>query len=225
VLYAPTWEGDRPAAAYGSVASHGVKLVTTLLATGTHRVVYRPHPRSGVVDPVYGRANQSIIAAIARANAADPTAQHVYDTSSALGWQLAATDVAITDISAMIYDRLATGKPILVTRPAAAGAEIDTAGYLGDAEWLRADQSHDIVELVERVQHSDDARQKLLWWVERYFGDTTPGAATTRFHAAVHGLMEEWDTHAARHSADPDASASTESEAGARFGSEAGTSL
>jgi hypothetical protein len=198
VLYAPTWEGDRPAAAYGSIATHGVSLVTALLATGQHRVIYRPHPRSGVVDAAYGRANQAIIAAIARANADDPTAQHVYDTSSALGWQLSATDVAITDISAMIYDRLATGKPILVTRPAAEGAEVDTAGYLGDAEWLTADQSASIVELVERVQHSDDARQKLLWWVERYFGDTTSGSATTRFHAAVQELMDEWDIHANR---------------------------
>jgi hypothetical protein len=199
VLYAPTWEGDRPAAAYGSIASHGVSLVTALLATGTHRLIYRPHPRSGVVDSAYGRANQAIISAIAKANAADPAAHHVYDTSSALGWQLSATDVAITDISAMIYDRLATGKPLLVTRPAAPGAEIDTAGYLGDAEWLTDADSADIVKLVERVQHNDDARRKLLWWVQRYFGDTTPGVATTRFHAAVHELMDEWDRHAAQH--------------------------
>ncbi|OUD80966.1 hypothetical protein BC477_18145 [Clavibacter michiganensis subsp. michiganensis] len=45
VLYAPTWEGDRAAAAYGSIASHGVPLVRDLIATGRHRVVYRPHPR------------------------------------------------------------------------------------------------------------------------------------------------------------------------------------
>jgi hypothetical protein len=207
VLYAPTWEGDRPAAAYGSVASHGVRLVTALLATGNHRVVYRPHPRSGVVDPAYARANQTIITAIARANAADPSAHHIYDTSSTLGWQLSATDVAITDVSAMIYDRLATGKPILVTRPSAAGAEIDSAGYLGDAEWLDADQSTNIVELVDRVQHSTDAREKLHWWVQRYFGDTTPGAATARFHDAVQQLMDERDAHAALHRGDGPASA------------------
>ncbi|PRY69467.1 CDP-glycerol:poly(glycerophosphate) glycerophosphotransferase [Glaciihabitans tibetensis] len=198
VLYAPTWEGDRPAAAYGSVASHGVRLVDGLLATGRHRVIYRPHPRSGVVDHGYARANRSIIAAIARANAADPSAQHVYDTSSALGWQLAMTDVAITDISAMIYDRLATGKPLLVTRPVAAGAEIDRGGYLEDAEWLEAAESADIVELVDRVLYSDAAKQKLSWWVERYFGDTSPGAATARLHAAVQDLMDEWDVHAGR---------------------------
>ena len=54
VLYAPTWEGDRPSAHYGSIATHGETLVTTLLASRGHRVIYRPHPRSGVVDDEYG---------------------------------------------------------------------------------------------------------------------------------------------------------------------------
>jgi hypothetical protein len=199
VLYAPTWEGDRPAAAYGSIATHGVALVTALLASGRHRVIYRPHPRSGVVDPSYARANHTIISAIARANAADPTVTHVYDTSATLGWQLASSDVAITDISAMVYDRLATGRPIIVTRPARPEADIDEGGYLGDAEWLDASAAHDIVAAVDRVQTSEDAKRKLDWWVERYFGDTTPGAATERFHAAVGTLMTQWETHAALH--------------------------
>jgi hypothetical protein len=197
VLYAPTWEGDRQAAAYGSIATHGVTLVEALLATGRHRVLYRPHPRSGVLQPAYARANQAIIAAIARANAADPTAHHIYDDGPTLGWQLASADVAITDISAMVYDRLATGRPILVTRPDNALAEIDTAGYLSDAEWLASTDAGNIVAIVERVQHSTEALEKLNWWVERYFGDTTPGSATERFHAAVSTLMSAWDAEAA----------------------------
>ena len=32
VLYAPTWEGDRPSIAYGSLVSHGVAIVGALLA-------------------------------------------------------------------------------------------------------------------------------------------------------------------------------------------------
>jgi hypothetical protein len=102
VLYAPTWEGDRDAAAYGSIASHGVALVGALLASGTHRVIYRPHPRSGVLDREYREANESIIASIAAANIADPSAAHVFDNGPALGWQLAAADVAITDVPAPV---------------------------------------------------------------------------------------------------------------------------
>ena len=203
VLYAPTWEGDRPAAAYGSIASHGERLVDALLATGRHRVIYRPHPRSGVVDRGYRAAHERIVAALAQANAADPSAHHLYDAGSSLGWQLVAADVAITDISAMVYDRLATGKPLIVARPASAAAEIDESGYLSACEWLSAEQADQIVPLVDHVLTSPEAHDALTAWVTRYFGDTTPGAATARFHAAVESLIDEWERAAAAHAADP----------------------
>jgi CDP-Glycerol:Poly(glycerophosphate) glycerophosphotransferase len=199
VLYAPTWEGDRGAAAYGSIASHGVALVRGLLATGRHRVIYRPHPRSGVVDPVYRAANREIIAAIAAANAADPSAKHIYDDGPSLGWQLAAADVAIVDISAMVYDRLAAGKPLLITRPVNPEAQIDTGGYLQACEWLEATDAASMVARIDEVAHDEAALARLGVWVECYFGDTTPGATTERFHAAVDHLMAEWERFAALH--------------------------
>ncbi|GAA1833589.1 CDP-glycerol glycerophosphotransferase family protein [Agromyces salentinus] len=202
VLYAPTWEGDRAAAAYGSIASHGVDLVKGLLATGRHRVIYRPHPRSGVVDPDYAAANRAIISAIAAANAADPSAQHVYDDGALLGWQLAAADVAVVDISAMVYDRLAAGKPLLITRPVNPAAQIDTAGYLQACEWLEASDPAGAVARVDEVAHDEAALARLGHWVTRYFGDTTPGATTARFHAAVDHLMAEWERFAALHADD-----------------------
>jgi hypothetical protein len=204
VLYAPTWEGDRDAAAYGSIASHGVGLVRGLLATGRHRVIYRPHPRSGVVDPVYAAANREIIGAIAAANAADPTAQHIFDDGPSLGWQLAAADVAIVDISAMVYDRLAAGKPLLITRPANPEAQIDTGGYLQACEWLEVSDAAAMVARVDEVAHDADALERLGVWVQRYFGDTTPGVTTERFHAAVEHLMREWERFAALHADDED---------------------
>lgn len=198
VLYAPTWEGDRPAAHYGSVRTHGEALVAALLATGRHRLIYRPHPRSGVVDPEFGAANQRIIAAIKAANAADPSAHHVYDDGPELGWQLAAADVAIADISAMVYDRLAADKPLLITRPVDPAAEIDEGGYLSACEWLRAEDAPLIVDEVERVRADPEAAARLHHWVSHYFGDTTPGAATARFHAAIDQLMAKWDEWHAR---------------------------
>ncbi|MFV0374230.1 hypothetical protein, partial [Microbacterium sp.] len=79
VLYAPTWEGDRPSAHYGSILSHGEAIATAVLASPSHRLIYRPHPRSGVVNPAYGAANERIVAAIVAANDTDPGAGHVYD--------------------------------------------------------------------------------------------------------------------------------------------------
>ncbi|MGM1017673.1 MAG: CDP-glycerol glycerophosphotransferase family protein [Actinomycetota bacterium] len=193
VLYAPTWEGDRPSAHYGSIRSHGETLVSALLASGGHRVIYRPHPRSGVVDDEYGAAHRRILAAIEAANAADATAQHVFDDGPDLGWQLAAADVAIVDISAMVYDRLAAGKPLLITRPVDERASIDTKGYLSDCEWLAADAASDIVSEVERVAADDEAIARLQVWVRHYFGDTAQGIATAKFHTAIDRLMAEWD--------------------------------
>ncbi|MET0590416.1 MAG: CDP-glycerol glycerophosphotransferase family protein [Naasia sp.] len=202
VLYAPTWEGDRSSAAYGSVASHGVELVRALVATGRHRVVYRPHPRSGVVDPGYGAANREIIQILERANAADPAAVHVHDTGADIGWQLAIADVAVVDISAMVYDRLASGKPLLVTRPASNEAHIDEGGYLSDAEWLEAGDASRIVERMADLETDEASRARLSTWVEHYFGDTSPGATTARFHAVVEHLLDEWERHAALHAED-----------------------
>ncbi len=202
VLYAPTWEGDREAAAYGSIATHGVRLVSELLASGRHRVIYRPHPRSGVVDREYRAANEAIIAAIAAANASDPTAQHIFDDGPTMGWQLASADVAITDISAMIYDRLAVGRPLLVARPANPNAEVDEVGYLGAAEWLRAEDTPRIVDFVDRVLTNEEAQKNLEYWVERHFGDTAPGAATKRFHQAIETMLADWDHHALIHEGD-----------------------
>ncbi len=202
VLYAPTWEGDRAAAAYGSIASHGVPLVRDLIAPGRHRVVYRPHPRSGVVDPGYARANREIAAMLERANAQDPSAQHVVDRSRELAWQLSAADLAIVDISAMVYDRLAAGRPLMVTRPVRPEAQIDTDGYLSDCEWLTAEDARDIVTRLDALQHDAAADRRLAAWVRHYFGDTSPGAATARFHGAIDHLMGEWERHAALHARD-----------------------
>jgi hypothetical protein len=193
VLYSPTWEGDRDTASYGSVASHGEQLVSALLATGRHRVVYRPHPRSGVVDTEFGAANERIIAAIAAANAADPLAHHIFDQSATIDWQIARADVAICDISAMIYDRLATGLPLMVTRPVHPDAEIDEQGYLGECEWLTADNTSDLPVLLDRVVGNTATRAQLAIWSEHYFGDTTQGAPTRRFHDAIEMLMTRWD--------------------------------
>jgi hypothetical protein len=102
----------------------------------------------------------------------------------------------------MVYDRLAAGKPLLVTRPVNAEAQIDTSGYLQACEWLDAADAAALVARIDEVSHDDSALERLHFWVERYFGDTTPGVTTARFHAAVDHLMAEWERFAALHAAD-----------------------
>lgn len=140
---------------------------------------------------------------IAAANAADPKAGHLFDQGGELGWQIAAADVQITDISAMVYDRLATGKPLVVTRPASATAQVDESGFLGSAEWMSTADLADPLGFLDRVIHDEASRANLAFWASHHFGDTTPGASTARFHAAVERLIALWTVHAARHIHDP----------------------
>ena len=60
-----------------------------------------------------------------------------------------------------------------------------------------------MVPAIDRVLTSTEAHEKLTLWVTRYFGDTTPGAATARFHAAVDTLYAEWQRVAEQHASDP----------------------
>lgn len=191
VLYAPTWEGDRRSMSYGSVVTHGEALVKRLVADPRYRLVYRAHPRTGVLDPDYLAAHERIVDAIAEANRADPTAHHVHDVDPEMGWQLTSADVAISDVSAMVYDRLATGKPLLVTRPADPDAVIDERGYLSACEWLTVEAAQQVEREISRVQEDPDTTARLQWWVEHHFGDARPGEPTARFHAAIEELMSQ----------------------------------
>jgi hypothetical protein len=193
VLYAPTWEGDRPSMMYSSLASHAGPMLDALLATGRHRVVYRPHPRTGWFDPKFRDLHAAIVAKLADANAADPAAGHVVDTDSAFGWHLRAADVCVCDVSAVAFDWLATGKPLLLTEPAAPSAEVDRDGLAGLVRTLRADEAADVLRVLAEVSAGRDAAAYAAI-VERYFGDTTPGAALSAFLDAagrvVRGRLE-----------------------------------
>ena len=54
VLYAPTWEGGQASVAYSSLRTHADPMLRSLLAAG-YRVIYRPHPLTGVRVPEFGK--------------------------------------------------------------------------------------------------------------------------------------------------------------------------
>ncbi|MFL6081156.1 MAG: CDP-glycerol glycerophosphotransferase family protein [Ornithinibacter sp.] len=189
VLYAPTTEGDVPSMRYSSVATHGVPLVRSLVADPGIRLVYRPHPRLGKTVPAYRAAHEEVLRLIREANAADAGAQHLADTTGPFGWQVRAADVCITDISAVAYDWLATGKPLVVTRPGEPRAELPVSGLVRELTLLDAADAGRGAEVVAAaVQHPDDVHAAL---VRHYFGDTSPGASMERFLAACTAIVEQ----------------------------------
>ncbi len=73
VLYAPTWEGWDGNPGNTSVILAGENVVRALLADPGVRLLYKPHPLTGSVDPRAAEANQRIQAMIHTANTAHAT--------------------------------------------------------------------------------------------------------------------------------------------------------
>jgi hypothetical protein len=181
VLYAPTWEGDRPSTAYGSVESHGSGIVAALVRDARYRLIYRPHPRTGWASPAAGAMDRRLQQAVRKAAEDDPGAGHRVDLDPHFGPQMDEADVMICDVSAVAMDFLPTGKPLIVTEPARPEATVDRSGVLGAVYTLPVDQLDRVAELVERWVTDDVARQERARWVEHYFGDVSPGASMRRF--------------------------------------------
>jgi hypothetical protein len=174
VFYAPTWEGDRPTIAYGSLASHGVALVRALVADPSIRVIYRPHPRTGAASGAAAAADRQIRTVLAGE-------RHLVDRGD-YGWHWSFADACITDVSAVAYDWLATGKPLVVTEPADPRAVLPASPLLERLPRLRNDRADQIVAVLDELSGSGDELRELAHY---YFGDTADGASSLRFEAAV----------------------------------------
>lgn len=172
VWYAPTWEGDRRSIAYGSLAGHGLAMVQALLADPTVRVIYRPHPRTGTASPAHAAADRRIRALLHAAGD-----RHLVDEGP-YGWQWGFADACITDVSAVAYDWLATGKPLVVTEPAPTALR-PVSPLLARLPLLAPAEAG---QVLQRLDGQDGALTELTHY---YFGKTAGRASTARFHAAI----------------------------------------
>ncbi|SDY79529.1 CDP-Glycerol:Poly(glycerophosphate) glycerophosphotransferase [Modestobacter sp. DSM 44400] len=111
VLYAPTWEGLLGNATDSSLLHSGRDVVRGLLAVKGVRVLYRSHPTTGARNPRFLEAHQAILQELAAAGAPHAVVDAATtDLHSALNM----ADVLVTDVSSVISDFLASGKPYLV---------------------------------------------------------------------------------------------------------------
>ena len=178
VWYAPTWAGDRPSIAYGSLASHGVAIIEALLADPSIRVIYRPHPRTRYTTREHRDADKAVRALLARAGD-----RHLVDRDG-YGWQWDFADACITDVSAVAYDWLATGKPLVITEPAPSAYRpisplLDTLPLLGIAE------AGEVLSKIRALQGDSAAGEQLRDLAYHYFGDVSAQQSTKRFEDAI----------------------------------------
>ena len=160
VWYAPTWEGDRASIAYGSLASHGLALVEALIADPQIRVIYRPHPRTGTASAAHAAVDRKI-----RDLLDGEGGRHLIDEGG-YGWQWDFADACVTDISAVAYDWLATGKPLVITDPDEPKAYRPASPLLDTMPLLPASDAGEVVD----------------WLRDRGLGQRRghPGSATDR---------------------------------------------
>jgi hypothetical protein len=189
VLYAPTWEGDRPSMSYGSIQSHGPAIVQALTASPRHRLIYRPHPRTGVTVPEAADVDLRLREIITDAARRDPSAGHRVDLTPQFGPQMDEADVMICDNSAVALDFLPTGKPLAVTVPTQEAATFDRSTYLGSVHELTVDWLPRLLTLIDQWTTTDTGAEERKRWVEYYFGDVTPGAPIRRFLEACEDTM------------------------------------
>ncbi|KPC58935.1 hypothetical protein [Streptomyces chattanoogensis] len=84
VLYAPTWEGWDGNPGNTSVILAGENIVRELLADDSVRLLYKPHPMTGSVDPLAKAANARIQAMITEANGRRSGAQPAPEAAAEL---------------------------------------------------------------------------------------------------------------------------------------------
>ncbi|MEP6853116.1 MAG: CDP-glycerol glycerophosphotransferase family protein [bacterium] len=192
VLYAPTWEGAQPSMAYSSVRSHGHQLLTSLLADGGLRVVYRPHPRTGANRPDFAIADAELRELISTSARTDPGAEHRVDTAPSWNPLAEPADVLVSDISAVASDWLVTGKPLVVTRPLSPAAYIDSDTLLDHLPSLPASAAGRAAEVVHAALADQVASQRRAL-TDYTLGDVTPGASTQRFLSVCSDLIRQRD--------------------------------
>lgn len=192
IIYAPTWEGGRLTMRYGSVASHGVALVRALVSDNNLRVIYRPHPRTGIYSDDFRNADAEIRRIITVANETDEHATHLVDETP-FGWQLNAADFMITDISAVAYDWLTTGKPLLVTEPEQPKVPMPQEGIMTILPKIKASASPSIVSIIDSILRNEVLLKTFSEGADYYYGDRRPGASLQRFTDAIDHVLDERD--------------------------------
>ena len=182
-----------------------------LLATGAHRVIYRPHPRSGVVDPEYGAANR-------RDHRGDRGGERRRPRGAARLRRRPAARLAAGGGRCRDRRHLGDGLRPAGGRQAAASSRVRLEPGGADR--------HERIPRGVRMARRDGCRGASSHASTRSPTTPTPArdsasgssatsatprraSTTARFHAAVEHLMAEWERHAALHADDEESTSST----------------
>ncbi|MDP9849967.1 hypothetical protein [Streptosporangium lutulentum] len=213
VLYAPTWEGWTGDEFHTSVATMGPEIVRTLLDHDPSvRLLYKPHPMAGKDDPAVRRAHRKIVSMIKTANRArDAGGEWGADRDQAYwganGWWrhrvitgshphlyscFNRADLLITDVSSVVADFIASGKPYVVTNGAGlADEEFRRQNPSASAAYLLSRDCSELKGLLSAVitDGDDPMAERRRELKNHLLGPDVPDART-RFAQAIDALIK-----------------------------------
>jgi hypothetical protein len=197
VLYAPTREGFFASWEYSSVLSQGAAILSTLLAMPGVRVLFKPHPGTGTDDPAFGEEVDRLLDLVARAGAP----HEIVSGSEGLYHAFNRADMLVSDISSVITDFLASGKPYVVTNSAAVSDTAFRAEFPSAAgAYILAGDGTDVERYVRDAQETDSLRQARARTTAYLLGDTSR-PPLERFKEAVETVLTSQRSATARRSA------------------------
>ncbi|MFT4297149.1 MAG: CDP-glycerol glycerophosphotransferase family protein, partial [Micropruina sp.] len=173
VLYAPTFEGYYEQTDYSSLEAMGPALVRALIARGGVRVLFKPHPSTGLHRPGMRLARDEVNALVRQAGgvcADDRPGLTLLDAFDA-------ADVLIADVSSVVSDFLYTGRPIIVTNPRGYPAEEFLARFPGQAGSYLLSDAGELDALLGDALTGDSARQRRAAVARHVLGEH-PGGPT-----------------------------------------------
>ena len=171
VFYAPTWEGDSPSMSYGTIAYNGRVIVTALLRAG-YRVIFRPHPRTGVMRHDFEKALEDV------AEIVDSDPRGFLDKSPDVSWQLDEADLAVVEMTSVAFDWLSSGKPLVMVQPHEPEAEVLEGGLMDLCPTVGSSGEADVVDVIAKAVSQGGSVEAIA---QLYLGDTSPGAQMARF--------------------------------------------
>lgn len=189
VLYAPTWEGAQPSVAYSSVQSHGLALVRSLLGDPRYRVLYRPHPLTGVTSRGYAVADSAVREAITAAGAPH---EIVLADHEPLEATFARSHVLVADVSAVTTAWLPSLRPVIVTRAEGEAVSADS-GMLGVVPRMSADGAESAAVMVSDAIADESGAAKRSALVAHYLSEYWPDGSMDRFVQVVGDVIAERD--------------------------------
>ncbi|QDP96882.1 hypothetical protein FOE78_14015 [Microlunatus elymi] len=189
VLYAPTWQGPYADSRVYSLPQ-GQSIVAELLRRGV-RVIFRAHPFN------YRFAgDRQLIERISRMLEEDRRAsgrQHLWGAEAEQQMSVEdcfnASDAMITDVSAVISDYLASGKPFAVVAVGRTEDELIAEAPAAAAGYPIAEDLGDLDDALDQLLITDPKGAERQQMRRYYLGDFAPGHAADGFLAGAAELL------------------------------------